>query len=87
MFLILDTCSRLAKTSLAFLLLRDTFTMLESAACELLLLIDLKDVFHSLILTEESKKYCRVLPYFDSASYLYQRMLMGINMSPAIWKS
>ena len=49
--------------------------------------LDLKDAFHSLRLTENSKKYCGILPYFGSASYLYQRMPMGLNISPPIWQS
>ena len=36
---------------------------------------------------ENSKKYCGILPYFGSASYLYQRMPMGLNICPAIWQS
>ena len=32
-------------------------------------------------------KYCGILPYFGSASYLYQRMPMGLNVSPLIWLS
>ena len=31
-----------------------------------------------------SRKYCGILPYFGSASYLYQRMPMGLNISPSI---
>ena len=36
---------------------------------------------------ENSKRYCGILPYFDSGSYLYQRMPMGLNISPSIWQS
>ena len=32
-------------------------------------------------------KYCGILPYFGSASYLYQRMPMGLNVSRPIWQS
>ena len=32
-------------------------------------------------------KYCGILPYFGGASYLYQRMPMGLNISPSIWQS
>ena len=46
-----------------------------------------KDAFHSLRLTENSKRYSGILLYFGSASYLYQRMPMGLNISPAIWQS
>ena len=65
----------------------DMFTLLGSSKCEVLSVLDLKDAFHSLRLTESSKKYCGILPYFDSASYLYQRMNMGLNISPAVWQS
>ena len=49
--------------------------------------LDLKDAFHSLRLTESSKKCRGRLPYFGSASYLYQRIPMGLNISPAVWQS
>ena len=49
--------------------------------------LDLKDTFHLLRLIENSKKYCGILPYFGSASYLYQRMPMGLNISPTFWQS
>ena len=38
-------------------------------------------------LSENSKRYCGILPYFGSPSYLYQRMPMGLNISPSIWQS
>ena len=38
-------------------------------------------------LSEKSQKYCGILPYFGSASYLYQRMPMGLNVSPPIWQT
>ena len=50
-------------------------------------MLDLKDPFHSLRLTESSKKYSGILPYFGSTSYLYQRMPMGLNISPTEWQS
>ena len=73
-----------AKNNLAFPLLRDTFTLLDSSRCEVLYVLDLKDAFHSFRLTENSKKYCGILPYFGSALYLYQRMPMGLNISHVI---
>ena len=72
---------RIAKNNLAYPLVRDTFSVLGDSKCEVLSVLDLKDVFHSLRLSEDSKKYCRILPYFGSSSYLYQRMSMGINMA------
>ena len=61
--------------------------MLGSSKCKVLSVLDLKDAFHSLWLSENSKKYCGILPYFSSTSYLYQRMPMGLNISPSIWPS
>ena len=78
---------RIAKNNLAYPLLKDMFTLLGSSKCEVLSVINLKDAFHSLRLTENSKKYCGILPYFGSTSYLYQRMPMGLNISPAVWQS
>ena len=49
-------------------------------------MLDLKDAFHSLRLTESSKKY-GILPYFGSTSYLYQRMPMGLNIFTTVWQS
>ena len=47
---------RIAKNNLAYLLLKDTFTLLGSSKYEVLSVLDLKDAFHSLRLTENSKK-------------------------------
>ena len=75
------------KHNLAYPLLKDTFALVGSSQCEVMSVCDLKDAFHLLRLTENSKKYCGILPYFGSACYLYQRMLMGLNISPGIWQS
>ena len=75
---------RTAQKNLAYPLVRDTFSVLGSSKCEVLLVLDLKDAFHSLRLSENLKRYCGILPYFGSTSYLYQRMPMGLNISPSI---
>ena len=66
----------IAKNNLVYPLLRDTFALLGSLKCEVMPVLDLKDAFHSLQLSEKSQKYCGILPYLGSASYLYQRMPM-----------
>ena len=68
-------------------LVRHTFSVLGNSKCEVLSVLDLKDAFHSLKLLGDSKRYCSLLPYFESASYIYQRMPMGLNISPSIWQS
>ena len=78
---------RIAKNNLAYPLLKDTFLMQGSSKCKVMSVLDLKDAFHSLRLTENSKKFCGILPYFGSPSYLYQSMPMGLNISRPIWQS
>ena len=57
---------RIAKNNLAYPLVRDTFSVLGNSKCKVLSILDLKDTFHSLKLLENSKRYCRKLPYFGS---------------------
>ena len=75
---------RIAKNNLAHPLVRDTFSILRNSKCEVLSVLDLKDAFHSLRLSENSKKHCGILPYFGSSSYLYKRMPIGLNISLSI---
>ena len=77
---------RIAKNNFAYPLAKNTFSVLGNSKCEVLSVLDLKDAFHSLRLSEDSKKYCGILPYFGSSSYLYQRMPTGLNISPSIWQ-
>ena len=57
---------RIAKNNLSYPLLKDTFSVLGSSKCEVLSVLDLKDAFHSLRLSENSRKYCSIVPYFGS---------------------
>ena len=82
-----DKRVRITKNNLAYPLVRDTFSVLGNSKCKVLSVLDLKDAFHSLRLSENSKRYCGILPYFGISSYLYQRMPMGLNISPSIWQS
>ena len=49
---------RIAKNNLTDPLLKDMFSVLGIPRCEVLLVLDLKDTFHSLRLLENSKRYC-----------------------------
>ena len=46
---------RIAKNNLAYPLIKDTFSVLGSSKCEVLSVLDLKDAFHSLRLSENSQ--------------------------------
>ena len=45
----------IAKNNLAYPLLRDTLALLGSSKCEVMSVLDLKDAFHSLRLSEKSQ--------------------------------
>ena len=68
---------RIAKNNLAYPLVRDMFSVLGNSKCNVLSVLDVEDAFHLLRLSENSKRYCGILPYFGNSSYLYQRMPMG----------
>ena len=78
---------RIAKNNVAYPLVKDMFSVLGNSNCEVLSVLDLKDTFHLLKLSEDSKRCCSILPYFGSTLYIYQRMPMGLNISPSIWQS
>ena len=46
---------RIGKNNLAYTLVRDTFSVLGSSKCEILLVLDLKNTFHSLRLSKTQK--------------------------------
>ena len=70
---------QITKNNWAYPLLKDTFSVLGSSRYEVLSVLDLKDVFHSLRLLENLKRYCGILPYFGSASYLLSKNAYGIE--------
>ena len=58
---------RIAKNNLAYPLVRDTFLVLENSKCEILSVLDLKDAFHSLRLSENSRnivEYSHILAVY-----------------------
>ena len=59
---------RIAKNNLDYSLVRDTFSVLGNSKCKVLSVLDLQDAFHVLRLSENSKRYCGILPYFSSSS-------------------
>ena len=66
---------RIAKNNFTYPLLKGTCLVLGSSRCEVLSVLDLKVAFHSLMLSENSRQYCGIIPYFGSTSYLYQKCL------------
>ena len=63
----------------------DVLNILGNSKCECLTCCDLKDAYHSIPLTERSKEFCGILPYFGSPIYRYEVLPMGITFAPQMW--
>ena len=77
--------SRLVSLNCSFPLVRDAFQILGASECELISVIDLIDGYHTLRLSDESQKYYGSIPHYGSDTFLYQRLGMGLSVSPSIW--
>ena len=79
--------TRLVKLNVAFPLVRDIVQELGDSKIEVVSVVDLRDAYHTLRLDETSKQYCGIIPYYGADSFLYQRLGMGLAVSPAIWQT
>ena len=78
-FRLLNT--RIMRRNTATPLLRDIFKMLDRSKCEVLSCVDLKDVFHSLGLTDKAKEFCGILPYFGRNIYCSQQYIVHLLLT------
>ena len=70
---------RIGKNNLAYPLVRDTFSMLGNSKCKVLSVLDLKDAFHSLRLSENSKRYCGIPSIFQQSFLFISKNAYGIE--------
>ena len=77
---------RLVRVNHAFPIVRDCLEAIGASKCEVMSVLDLRDVYHTLPLAEESQKYCGLTPYYGSPTYVYLRMGMRMSCSPALWQ-
>ena len=82
-FRLLNT--RILRRNTSIPLIRDVLSILGNSECEVVSYVDIKDAYHSNKLTEKSKEYCGILPYFGSPIYRYEVLPMGIACAPQIW--
>ena len=82
-FRVLNT--RILRRNTSIPLMREVLGILGESGCEVISVLDLKDAYHSIPLTEESKEFCGILPYFGSFVYRYEVLPMGIACAPQIW--
>ena len=82
-FRLLNT--RILKRNTSIPLMSDVLSILGNSESEVVSCVDIKDAYHSLRLTEKSKEYCGILPYFGSPIYRCEVLPMGIACTPQIW--
>ena len=82
-FRLLNT--RILRRNTSIPLMSDVLSILGNPECEVVSCVDIKDAYHSIRLTEKSKEYCGILPYFGSPIYRYEVLPMGIVCAPQIW--
>ena len=82
-FRLLNT--RILRRNTSTPLMSDVLSILGNSECEVVSCVDIKDAYHSIRLTEKSKEYCGILPYFGSPMYRYEVLPMGIACAPQIW--
>ena len=82
-FRLLNT--RILRRNTSIPLMSDVLSILGNSECEVVSCVDIKDAYHSLRLTEKSKEYCGILPYFGSPIYRCEVLPMGIACAPQIW--
>ena len=82
-FRLLNT--RILRRNTPIPLMSDVLSILGNSECEVVSCVDIKDAYHSIKLTERSKEYCGILPYFGSPIYRYEVLPMGIACVPQIW--
>ena len=82
-FMLLNT--RILRRNTSIPLISDVLSILGNSECELVSCVDIKDAYHSIGLTEKSKEYCGILPYFGSPIYRYEVLPMRIACAPQIW--
>ena len=82
-FSLLNT--RILRRNTSIPLMSDVLSILGNSECEVVSCVDIKDAYHSIRLTEKSKEYCGILPYFGSPIYRYEILPMGIACAPQIW--
>ena len=82
-FRLLNT--RILRRNTSIPLMSDVLSILVNCECKVVSCVDIKNAYHSIRLTEKSKEYCGILPYFGSPIYRYEVLPMGITCASQIW--
>ena len=66
-------------------LVRVAIQQLGAAGSEIVTIFDFQDAFHTLRIALLSQKYLGITPYYGSPTYIYQRLGMGLSISPSLF--
>ena len=77
--------TRILRQNTSIPLMTDVLNILGNSKCEVLSHLHLKDAYHSIPLSNKSKEYCGILPYFGRPIYRYEVLPMGIVCIAQIW--
>ena len=77
-FRLLDT--KILRRNTSIPLMSDVLSILGNSECKVVSCVDIKDAYHSIRLTEKSKEYCGILPYFGSPIYRYEVFTYGNSL-------
>ena len=77
-FRLLNT--RILRRNTSMPLMSDVLSILGNTECEVVSCVDIKDAYHSIRLTEKSKEYCGILPYFGSPIHRYEVLPMVLHV-------
>ena len=77
--------TRILRRNTSIPLMTDVLNILGNSKSECLTCCDLKYAYHNIPMTERSKEFCGILPYFGSLIYRYEVLPMGIVCASQIW--
>jgi hypothetical protein len=66
-------------------LLRDSIKIIGHSGAKIFSCVDIKGAFHSLNIEKGSQKYLHTCPYPGGTMYRYQKLAMGLKVSPSEW--
>ena len=78
---------RLVRLNISFPLIHECVQAIGASQCEVMLVVDLRDAYHTLRLALSSQQYTGITPYYGASMYIYKRLSIRLSVSPAIWQN
>ena len=78
--------TKIIKRNLPFPLIRETMHTIGTAQPTVLSVLDLRQAYHCLNLSQRCQNYCGITSYFGGKSYKYLKLPMGLSVSPCAFQ-